>query len=200
MFIFLMYNRIGNKKNTTGKKHWIISTGCNDRRNTWATFSTHCVFSGYEKKQPKKKKNTNHHTWEALFTAGGSVLFTPNGLCESKSSKSHLLWKFQQCFWNPLSHSINDSIQWKFSCCYIPCYIPVPWYISKPHNDLTPLLYCLFYINLESFWVNLNNDCSLAHCDQEQSPLLLELICSLESPHYSGPICFWTMPNWEMIP
>lgn len=36
----------------------------------------------------------------------------------------------------------------------------------------------------------LSNDGSLAHYDQEESPLLLELICSLDTSHYGGPICF----------
>lgn len=42
------------------------------------------------KKKKKKKKNHKSHTWEALFTAGGSVLFTPNGLCEQKIAK--VIW------------------------------------------------------------------------------------------------------------
>lgn len=61
------------------------------------------VFSGCEK---KKKNPTNLHTWEALFTAEGSVLFTPNGLCEQKIAK--VIWSesFSSASeLNPLSHT-----------------------------------------------------------------------------------------------
>lgn len=73
MFIFMYYR--------TGKKIWPGQTTESLVEDViideilWAAFSTHYLFW-----LRKKKKNT----WEDLFTSGGSVLFTPNGLCELK--------------------------------------------------------------------------------------------------------------------
>lgn len=83
-FFFFAYNRTRNNKNMTRKKHWIISTWCNDRW-TLELHLAHLVSFLDVKKE--EEKNTNQHTWEAFFTAGGSVLFTPNGLCEQKVAK-----------------------------------------------------------------------------------------------------------------